>query len=167
MAKGYPCDLDNIANAVSGASYADCAGVFKTSYQTCQPTCSSGYYMTTPPTTLTLVCDANGDFDGTNSLACAPFSCDVNNVTHAVVGATYADCIGKSTGQTCTPQCLPGYGVSTSPSPLALACDASGDFDGSNALVCVECTTGMASDGNSACTPCNAPRPTKTGIFPK
>ena len=96
-----------------------------------------------------------------------PFSCDVNNVPNAVSGATYTDCDGKSTGQTCTPQCLPGYGISTSASTLTLACDASGDFDGSNALVCVECITGMASDGNSACTPCNAPRPTKSGISPK
>ena len=34
-AKGSPCDLENIANAVSGASYADCYG--KTTSQTWEP----------------------------------------------------------------------------------------------------------------------------------
>ena len=142
---------------MSGASYADCS--FKTSYQTCQPTCNSGYQMKAPPSNLTLVCDAHGDFDGTNSLVCDPFSCDVNNITNSVSDATYADCDGKSTGQSCTPQCLPGYGSRTSPSTLTLVCDINGIFDGSNDLVCEECNTASASDGTSACAACNEQRP--------
>ena len=141
---------------MSGASYADCSS--KSSYQTCQPTCDIGYRMTTPPTTLTLMCDANGDFDGSNSLVCEPFSCDVNNITNAVSNANYADCDGKSDGETCTPKCVPGYGFSTSPSTLTLDCDINGNFDGSNELVCDKCLTGVMSDGTSPCTPCNSPR---------
>ena len=146
---------------MSGASYADCSS--KLSHQTCEPTCPSGYRMIASPSTLTLMCDANGDFDGSNSLVCDPFPCDANNITHAVDGATYTDCDGKSTGDTCTPQCVPGYGVITSPSTVTLTCDASGNFDGSNELVCNECFTGVVSDGTSTCTPCNGPRP-KTRI---
>ena len=119
---------------MSGASYADCAA--KSSFQTCELTCDSGFQTSAPPSTLTLECDANGDFDGSNSLVCEPYPCDVNNVNNAANNAIYTDCDGKSTGETCTPQCFPGYGIKTSPSTVALTCDPNGNFDGSNELVC-------------------------------
>ena len=148
---------------MSGASYADCAS--KSSYETCELTCDGGFQTSAPPSTLTLECDANGDFDGSNSLVCDPFPCDVNNVTNAASNAIYTDCDGKSTGETCTPQCVPGYGIKTSPSTVALTCDPNGNFDGSNELVCDKCLTGVVSDGTSECAPCNAPRPRRE--FPK
>ena len=80
---GNPCDLDNAANAVSHADYSDCSE----SFQTCEPTCSSGYKATTPASTMNPLCDANGRFDGANSLVCEPNSCDVSNVGNAVFGA--------------------------------------------------------------------------------
>ena len=95
----------------------------------------------------------------TNSLVCDPFSCDVNNITNAVSDSTYADCDGKFTGQSCTPRCVPGYEIRTSPYTFTLLCDINGDFDGSNDLVCEECTTAVASDGTSACAACNEQRP--------
>ena len=147
------CYLDNIANAVEGASYSKCEG--KTSFQTCKPSCASSHYVINPPSNITLTCNADGSFDGANTLTCDVNSCDVNNVINAVSGADYSDCDNKTTGQTCTPQCLPGYGMSTSPSAITLACDFRGDFDGSNDLECKECTTGVQSDGTSTCTPCD------------
>ena len=83
--------------------------------------------MTTPATTLTLACDANGDFDGANSLVCDPYACNVNNITNAVSNADYSDCDFKTTGQFCTPQCFPGYGISStlgtaSAQGIALGC---------------------------------------------
>ena len=92
---------------------------------------------------------------------CQPNPCNANNVIGAVVHATYSNCDGKSSGETCTPQCLPEYKTSTAPKSITLACDASGAFYGFNQLVCEEaCLPGFTSNtGAGVCSPFLAETP--------
>ena len=77
--------------------------------------------------------------------------------------AEYTDCDGKTSGETCTPQCLPGYKSSTQPSTITLNCDASGTFYGFNELVCdTACLPGYFSDtGGGVCSPFSTETQTK------
>ena len=98
-----------------------------------------------------------------NGLVCEPNSCNAHNVIGAVSDADYTNCDGKSSGETCTPKCLPEYKISTAPEPITLACDTSGAFDGFNELVCDEaCLPGFSSNtGTGICAPFFAEARTK------
>ena len=101
-----------------------------------------------------------------NGLVCEPNSCDTYSIIGAVRNADYTDCGGKTSGQTCTPQCLTGYKSSTEPSTIALNCDASGTFYGFNDLVCdTACLPGYFSEtGGGVCSPFSTETQTKDNI---
>ena len=67
------CDTDNIANAEDFADYSDCYNL--TTGQQCTPTCITGSHVAHAASPLTLTCDPNGDFDGTNPLVCVENQC--------------------------------------------------------------------------------------------
>ena len=76
-----------------------------------------------------MVCNANGDFQDTSSLTCQANSCDIDDITNAVAHADYSSCDGETSGEVCTPVCVPGTEQITNVSqPIHLVCDADGDF---------------------------------------
>ena len=70
---GGPCDTDNIANAAAYADYSSCYNM--TTGQQCTPTCITGSHVAHAASPITLNCDSNGDFDGTNTLVCVENQC--------------------------------------------------------------------------------------------
>ena len=127
------CDIDNITSAATGANYSSCNG--KQSNELCTVACVEGYTgydaqgQTVDATDFALVCNAHGDFQDTSGLVCQPNSCDIDDITNAVAFADYSGCDGKTSGEVCTPVCVPGTASITNTSePIHLVCDADGDF---------------------------------------
>ena len=58
----------NIDNQVPNSEYSACDSL--TTSEECVPTCVEGFETTTAASSTTLVCDANGKFDGSNDLVC-------------------------------------------------------------------------------------------------
>ena len=132
------CDIDNITSA--GTDYSSCDG--KQSGEVCTITCVDGHTgydaqaNTVDATDCPLVCNANGDFQDTCGLVCQPNVCDIDDITNAMAFVDYSSCHGKTTGEVCTPVCVPGTEQITNTSkPIHVVCDGDGDFVHDIALV--------------------------------
>ena len=129
----HVCDIDNIASAAIGADYSSCDG--KHSGEVCTVariagyTCHNAQGQTVDAMDFPLVCDANGDFQDTSGLVCQANSCDIDDITNAVASADYSSCDGKTSGEVCTPVCVPGTASVTNASEsIHLVCNDDGDF---------------------------------------
>jgi len=71
MIAGHVCD--SVTSLMPVAVYTSCVGA--RSGDTCTPTCHAGDWPTVAATGITLACDVDGSFDGTDaSLACGTAS---------------------------------------------------------------------------------------------
>ena len=145
VCSAYTCDVNNIANAVAHADYSSCDGL--TTSATCTPVCDPGYFATAAASSMSLICDSNGDFNGANSLVCVENQCAVYTypVTNGVPMLEPDDSNGDpcsasqaqlSTGSdpVCDLQCAPGY--AGSPSTLTCATNANDGDATTGAPVC-------------------------------
>ena len=129
----HVCDIDNITSAAIGANYSSCDG--KQSGEPCTVTCVDGHTgydaqgNTVDVMNFPLVCNVNGDFQDTSGFVCQANSCDMDGITNAVAYADYSSCDGKTTGEVCTPVCVPGTeSILNVSQPIHLVCDDGGDF---------------------------------------
>jgi hypothetical protein len=119
-----------VRNRVTNADYRLCST--KTTGQTCTPACPVGYLTTGVSSGFPLVCEENGNYNAAadaGSLRCLINTCNGPVKNGAIDVADYSSCSSKTTGVTCTPECLPGYATTVASNGFLLVCETDGAYD--------------------------------------
>eukprot|EP01060_Flectonema_neradi_P032073 TRINITY_DN5030_c1_g4_i1.p1 TRINITY_DN5030_c1_g4~~TRINITY_DN5030_c1_g4_i1.p1 ORF type:complete len:6131 (+),score=1457.99 TRINITY_DN5030_c1_g4_i1:115-18507(+) len=154
----HTCTANTCTNPVNGIAlltdYTDCLpAVARVTGDTCNPVCATGYFAV--PTTLNLVCQDNGDFDA-SIIQCNPNTCVSDAGFPGNNLATNTECAGQLTGETCNPNCLPGYYPAKS---IYLECDGAGAYtpaaDTCVARPCPDHSTAVVNAGVDITCPCD------------
>lgn len=119
----------------------------------CIATCTKKGYVLEPPRGAVegfpLKCVAPGNTFNASRVSCQPAHCSNGPSAGKVPSADYSACDKLKTGDTCSPQCQPGYHVSK---PIELVCDG-GTYDASAAT----CEPNHCSAGPSGAAAAPAP----------
>eukprot|EP00756_Hemistasia_phaeocysticola_P002334 Hpha_TRINITY_DN11619_c0_g1::TRINITY_DN11619_c0_g1_i1::g.48966::m.48966 len=99
--------------------WASCAGTIDGG--SCLPSCATGY--TPVGGHVAISCPATGSSADLSNFSCQPHTC--LSLPATAENVSLAPCLGKTTGDTCDPQCPPGF----SPNPFTLTCSKAGQFE--------------------------------------
>ena len=107
----------------------------------CLPVCGAGFIVDVAATAFVLKCD-DGWYADSSGLSCKEAAC--TTVATAAAHADYSSCVGKTSGMTCEPACVPGYERKVV-LPFALACRSDGTYDDGSFIQCVgaSCVRGV------------------------
>ena len=175
---GISCTANTCANGPTGtvdanSDFSNCLTL--STGGSCNPLCNPGYAKTRG-VTFNVVCSAGSTFPDASSIECTPGTCS-GGPRSSTTNVDYTSCNSQTTGDTCTPVCIPGYtGTATG---FVLQC-LTGKYDDTSALACTpeactgpetaatevdytSCNTGKTT--GQSCTPtCNTGYRIATGV---